>query len=151
MEAKSLVYLRKRVLWLVSIKLAWAMPIGTHTLLDRWFNQWKNSLPQVLSRYHFQAACMRDWCRLRMHQSKLWPASPAPPACAMLQYSPTGNDILTIFIGHRYYCIYWYYCPALTHTHTHTHTDHRVSVESRQAKNSATSLCCNIYWHWLYL
>ena len=22
--------------------------------------KWKNSLPQVLSRYHFQAACMRD-------------------------------------------------------------------------------------------
>jgi len=29
--------------------------------------KWKNSLPQALSRYHFQAACMRDWCRLCMH------------------------------------------------------------------------------------
>ena len=30
---------------------------------------------------------------------KLWPASSAPPACAMPQYSPTGDVILTIFIA----------------------------------------------------
>jgi len=29
--------------------------------------KWKKTfLPQALSRYHFQAACMRDWCRLCM-------------------------------------------------------------------------------------
>ena len=78
--------------------------------------KWKNSLPQALSRYHFQAACTRDWCRLRMHWSKLLPASPAPPACTMPQHSPTGNDILyTIFIGHWYYHTYQYNRPALTY------------------------------------
>jgi len=29
--------------------------------------KWTNSLPQVLSRYHFQAVCMWDWCRLCVH------------------------------------------------------------------------------------
>ena len=47
----------------------------------------------------------------------LEPPSPAPPApaCAMPQYSPTGDDILMIFIGHRYYRTYRYYRPALTY------------------------------------
>lgn len=30
-----------------------------------------------------------------------------------MQYSQTGDDILTMFIGHQYYHTYWYYCPAL--------------------------------------
>jgi len=31
----------------------------------------------------------------------------------MPQHSPTDNDILTIFIGHRYYRTYRYYHPAV--------------------------------------
>ena len=44
---------------------------------------------------------------------KLWLASHAPTLCAMPQYSQTGDDIVTIVIGHRYYCTYRYYRPAL--------------------------------------
>jgi len=31
----------------------------------------------------------------------------------MPQYSQTGNDILTIFVGHQYYRRYRYYRPEL--------------------------------------
>jgi len=72
--------------------------------------KWKNSLPHQVPFSGYMHAGHADCTCIRVN---IWPASPSPLACTMLQYSPTGDDILMIFIGHRYYRMYRYYCPAL--------------------------------------
>ena len=64
----------------------------------------------------------------------------------MLQYSSTGDDILTTFIGHRYYCMYRYYRPALPQatvyeTNLQTYAQHRNWVRLASPVGMSCPVC----------
>ena len=61
------------------------------------------------------------------------------------RYSPTGDDILAIFIGHLYYRTYQYYCPALCTTLD----SHRCSKERELTRLlNGRKLSCSMLTPW---